>query len=629
MSNHTLSQNLTWVDHSVAKVSPIGAAIRLDEETYIDTIIVQAGRSGMNSFFTPDENNVSFGGITAVSVEFSTDGRAWDSLTFDNNPGRFSSWFSEEGVGWQDFGSPFPIRDDLASQFVRERVFVFHTTVPVRARYLKVNFHRADNPQLDTALLQGQVGMSFEVYNTTRSVVSPNVLDFNPKDTAPLFTNVYLRGGDTHFSIRHGSYALVEGTDYEVLEADEYLPNVRTVRFAPAFLATLGYNETVVTFNVGGYDLPVTIIPVDFADPRFAGGQGNTGLYDQTNPAAVPVVNLVLEGNNRLVSITDAAGREIPQSGNWALREALNVPNDAPTPRPTHMLSFTNYFLGSLEATTEGVEHLLNLNFAWGDVSSLEYTLTVRISDGAFLGSTEGSFSVLNYQQFPQNNVVSTFYGVSGGYEFYRIQGLTQNVHYTVNGNTITFTSAYMLALGRGVHNLVFQFRRDDSIFNVNYTLRIFPGSNIDYSIWLIQSQEARDPGAEVPLFLSYERSQLLARGYTPWWYGDTDGAWDTFMTSPRGWTTANAATSRTELRELYPSGDNAFWYHSGYHYMYVQFRVDHVGRYTGIGTRTAISQFKSQNTQAKPNIAVINTAAYGQPEVPGIVMQALPVPGG
>jgi|GEM_PF-5379096 len=607
----------------MGKVTPLGAAMALDENTLIDTIVLYGGRAGINAFFEPDDANTGQAGIIGVGVYTSTNASDWNLLNFVPNPGVDSHWGNQDGSTWANFGAVIPVGgSDRPSAEVTERIFVFHSPVPVMARYIKFNVYRANNPRNPVANLQLQLGYSFEVYNTSQSLVSPNEIRHNLKDRAnPLSTHVILRGGDTGFTVRYGGTVFTEGNQFTVAPGEH---GNQIVSLTPAFLNTLGEDVITLTFTIGGRDFPVTIETFYGEEPGFAEGQAPFGSYDQTNPHVRPAIGLLLPDDNRVVSISrthDGQMHDVAQTDHWHVHEEwvrigteVIEGNTVGIYQQTFTLEFTRTFLDALPV---GV-HNLRLVFAWGDVVPyLDYALTIERSHGAFLEVYTDTYNV----RLP--SVISVEYGAHGGYAFSGIRGLTQGSDFHVAGNIISFTPAFLHRFSRGVHTFAFLFTNDDSTIELDFALRIQPGSGIDYSIWELQTQEPDNPHAAAPLFHTYPSARLQRRQYSTWWYGDTEGDWDYFMTSPQGFTTANAASSRTELRELTPNADQAaWWYHRGYHSMRVEYKIEAIGLVSGPGSRSAIGQMKPNAGQME--IFVWNT---GNQDAFGVT--ALPLGGG
>ena len=590
-SSYMAWQTGAATDHQApGKVTPFGTAMRMDEETYIDTIVIYGGRAGLNAFFNAHETNTGQASTIGIGVYTSTNNQDWNRLNFLQNPAPTSDWSNPVDSSWDAFGAVIPIRGDVPSHEVTERVFVFHSPEPIPARYVKMNVYRANNPRNEAAMLQLQLGYSFEVYNTQQSLVSPNNLQHNLLDTlSPLSTTVILRGGDTEFDI----VGLTYEEDFTVTTADH---GNMDVQFTPEFLAGVDVVAgSVVDFIIGGQTFPVSISTFVGREPGFATGQVNYGVYNQTNPHERPSVGLLLPDNNRVASVERTFLNEttdVPAAGNWTLVEnwvqvETQIIEGVPVPiyEQTFQLTFTRNFLDNLATG----EHNLRIHFAWGDeVRYVDYSLEILRSHGAFLETYTSTFNV----RLPEEVVVA--YGVYGGYRFIGIDGLVMNEDFTVVGNVITINNETLLRLMRGEHLLDFLFENDGHVITLHHRLRIQPGSRIDYSVWELQTQEPDNPEANVPLFYVYSSDRLQRREYSPWWYGDTEGEWDYFMTSPRGFTSPNAASSRTELRELTPNADQpAWWYHRGYHSMRVEYRVPYVGLVSGPGSRTAIGQMK------------------------------------
>jgi len=584
-------QTAAATDHQApGKVTPFGTAMRLDEDIYIDTIVIYGGRAGLNSFFNAHETNTGQASTIGLGVYTSTNNSDWTSLNFTATPPASSDWSNPIDGNWQAFGAVIPIRGDVPSHEVTERVFVFHSPVPIPARYVKLNVYRANNPRNEAAMLQLQLGYSFEVYNTQQSLVSPNQIQHNLLDTtSPLSTEVILRGGDTSFEI----VGLTQFVDYTVSAGAH---GNQIVSFTPEFLASVATSAQItVDFVIGGQTFPVQIETFVGREPGFALGQSKYGHYDQTNPHERPSINLLLHDNNRVVSIQrefNGQSHQVAQHDNWILTESwIQVDTEiiegilVPIYDQAFTLEFTRSFLDSLPVGT----HQIRMNFAWGDtILYVDYDLEILRSDGAFLEEYIGTYNV----RIP--TPISVEFGTYGGYDFYGISGLSEPEDYAVNGNVVTFSSSFLESFSQGVHVLEFLFVRGAHVIILEYTLRIQPGSSIDYSIWELQTQEPDNPTAQVPLFHVYSSERLQSRDYSPWWYGDTEGEWDYFMTSPRGFTSPNAASSRTELRERTPGADQeAWWYHRGYHSMRVEYRVPYVGLISGPGSRTAIGQMK------------------------------------
>ncbi|MCG5651147.1 hypothetical protein L0P53_14540, partial [Holdemanella sp. DFI.5.21] len=63
-------------DHAAFKQTPFGAAMKLDDETMIDTVVIYAGRKGVSAF-SHDPNVTNYGWVTGVSIRTSTSDADW------------------------------------------------------------------------------------------------------------------------------------------------------------------------------------------------------------------------------------------------------------------------------------------------------------------------------------------------------------------------------------------------------------------------------------------------------------------------------------------------------------------------------------------------------------------------
>lgn len=567
-------------DHAAFKQTPFGAAMKLDDETLVDTIVIYAGRKGVSAF-SHDPSVTNYGWVTGVSIRTSTSDADWSALNFSQAPGPAGDWTSPTAGTWSEFGTTIPVKPGPAGDVVNtgtpsqvntkggpaERVFVFHALQPIPAKYIKVDFERAENPKAPGKALQAQFGYSFEVYNTADPVVSPATVEFNTKKDSPVTASVYTAGGELT-SVDQGGYALVAGTDYSITASAN---GADTVTFSRGYLDALPLGNTALSVNVGARTLPLTLTKVTPADPSLSTAKGG---YDKTVPASLPHLGVATPGGNQLTAVR--LGGQALAATDYTLKDGT--------------LTFSRAWLDGLAVG----EHRLSFEFAWGDVRVQEYTLTLAQSAGAFLEDEAGWYNI----RFPAApHTVSVGYGVAGGYGFGSITGLNQGSDYTVTGDTITFSAGHLAALGAGEHPVSVVFTRAGAADVTHpFTIKVQPGSAIDYSTWQIESQENNGQN----LSKVYPSSQLVARDYTPWWYGDTEGRYDYFMTSSTGYKTANAANSRTELRELTPAADQqAWWNHAGFHQLSGTYRVEYVDQRRDSG-KIAIAQLKSNGSQAE-----------------------------
>ncbi len=567
-------------DHAAFKQTPFGAAMKLDDETMIDTVVIYAGRKGVSAF-SHDPNVTNYGWVTGVSIRTSTSDADWSALNFSQAPGPAGDWTSPVAGTWSEFGTTIPVKQGPAGDVVNtgtpsqvntkggpaERVFVFHALQPIPARYIKVDFERAENPKAPGKALQAQFGYSFEVYNTAEPVVSPTTVEVNTKKDAPVTASVYTAGGELS-SIRQDGRTLVAGTDYTVAAAAN---GADTVTFSRGYLDALPLGETTLSLTVGAKTLSLTLTKVTPADPSLSASAGG---YDKTEPSALPQVGVATPGGNQLTAVR--LGGQALTASDYTLKDGT--------------LTFSRAWLDGLAVG----EHRLSFEFAWGDVRVHEYTLTVAQSPGAFLEASSGCYNA----RFPAGpHTLSVGYGTAGGYAFGSIAGLSQGADYMVTGDTVTFTADHLAGLGAGEHTVSVVFTRAGAAQIVRpFTIKVQPGSATDYSTWQIESQENNGQN----LSKVYPSSQLVARDYTPWWYGDTEGRYDYFMTSSTGYKTANAANSRTELRELTPAADQqAWWNHAGFHQLSGTYKVEYVDQLRDSG-KVAIAQLKSNGSQAE-----------------------------
>ncbi len=572
-------------DHGAFKQTPFGAAMKLDGETMVDTIVIYAGRKGVSTF-SHDPSITNYGWVTGVSVSTSTNDADWAQLNKSQAPGPAGDWTTPAQGAWSAFGTTLPIKQGPAGDVVNtgtpsqtntkggpaERVFVFHSLTPIPAKYLKVDFERAENPNAPGKALQAQFGYSFEAYNTAEPVVSPTAVEYNTKKPDPVTASVYTAGGELT-SVADARRTLVAGTDYTTAPASS---GATTLTFTRAYLDTLPAGETRLTLTVGSKALALTLTKVTPQDPSL---DASAGSYDKTAPGSLPSVGLNTPGGNRLTGVT--LGGQPVDPAHYTVENGR--------------LTFARAWLDGLSV---GV-HELSLAFAWGDTATLPYTLTVTQSAGAFLEQSSGWYN----RVFPTTpHTLGVDFGAAGGYGFGSVAGLTAGRDYAVSDagsgrGTLTFSADYLAALPKGEHDVSVVFTKAGAAdVALTYTIKVQPGSSIDYSIWQIESQENNGSN----LSKTYPSSQLVARDYTPWWYGDTAGEYDYFMTSSTGYRTANAANSRTELRELTPNADQqAWWNHDGFHQLTGTYKVEYVDRLRDSG-KVAIAQLKSNGSQAE-----------------------------
>lgn len=567
-------------DHAAFKQTPFGAAMKLDGETLVDTVVIYAGRKGVSAF-SHDPNITNYGWVTGVSIRTSTSDADWAALNKAQAPGPAGDWTTPAAGNWSAFGKTVPVKQGPAGDVVNtgtpsqvntkggpaERVFVFHAKEPIPAKYIKVDFERAENPKAPGKALQAQFGYSFEVYNTADPVVSPTAVEYNTKKDAPVTASLYTAGGALT-GITGPAGALRAGTDYTVTPGAN---GADTITFARGYLDGLPLGDTALTLTVGGRTLALTLTKVTPEDPTLDAASGS---YDKTAPATLPSVGVSTPGGNRLTAVT--LGGVPLAASDYTLKDGR--------------LTFARAWLDALAVG----EHRLSFDFAWGDVASRPYTLTVTESAGAFLEASWGWYNT----RFPTTpHTLAVGFGAAGGYAFGSVTGLTPGTDYTVEGSTLTFASGYLAGLGEGEHTVSVVFAKPGAPdVTLPFTIRVQPGSGIDYSTWQIESQENNGQN----LSKVYPSSQLVARDYTPWWYGDTAGEYDYFMTSSTGYKTANAANSRTELRELTPNADQqAWWNHDGFHQMSGDYRVEYVDQLRDSG-KVAIAQLKSNGSQAE-----------------------------
>jgi hypothetical protein len=110
-------------------------------------------------------------------------------------------------------------------------------------------------------------------------------------------------------------------------------------------------------------------------------------------------------------------------------------------------------------------------------------------------------------------------------------------------------------------------------LVNAPHPLVYTPGtqSEIDYSVWYLQSPELYSPLAPYFQYVpgGSGRQNLMDREYTAWWYNNPlDRAWDVFRVPAVGMGTSGSAHVRCELREVTPDGRMAEWDPRGYNVM-------------------------------------------------------------
>lgn len=96
-------------DHAAFKQTPFGAAMKLDDETMIDTVVIYAGRKGVSAF-SHDPNVTNYGWVTGVSIRTSTSDADWSALNFSQAPGPAGDWTSPVAGTWSEFGTTIPVK---------------------------------------------------------------------------------------------------------------------------------------------------------------------------------------------------------------------------------------------------------------------------------------------------------------------------------------------------------------------------------------------------------------------------------------------------------------------------------------------------------------------------------------
>ncbi|MDR1017691.1 MAG: leucine-rich repeat protein [Lachnospiraceae bacterium] len=233
-------------------------------------------------------------------------------------------------------------------------------------------------------------------------------------------------------SITNGDTTLTKGSDYSV-DGDTYT-------FNKSYLSSLSNGSNTLTFNMSGGTTPTLTIDIQDTTPINASITPDTAVFDKYN----------LSDNYKDISITLDKGSynlENLYNGNNPLSKNSQYTVDGDT------YTFSKEYLSTISKGKQDFEFYMS----GGTTPILYITIQDSTPIDAIITPITATFDKYSEGQNYKNISVTLN---KGTYEFAAIKhngiNLSENIDYTVNGDTYTFPISYLFKLANGDNIITF-----------------------------------------------------------------------------------------------------------------------------------------------------------------------------